>query len=257
MIAPVSVVIPCFRCAATIGRALESVLAQTRRPAEIILVDDASDDGARDAAARLAPELRIIALPRNAGPASARNAGWEAATQDYVAFLDADDAWHPRKLELQLGWMQAHPEVVLTGHGVVFQEIAFQPEIERANPVNATQLLLANRFSTPTVVLRRNLLQRFAEGKRHSEDYLLWLEIVLAGGTAYYLDAPLALLFKPAYGAGGLSGQLWAHEAGELDAIARLRRGGQLGLASAAAAGAWSCLKFGRRLLLSALRPRA
>jgi glycosyltransferase involved in cell wall biosynthesis len=256
LIAPVSVVIPCYRCAATIGRALASVLAQTRRPAEIILVDDASDDASCDAA-RAFPETRIIRLEKNLGPGGARNAGWDMATQDYVAFLDADDAWHPRKLELQLGWMQAHPEADLTGHATLLGEAPLEVSIRGAWRVTPAMLLLANRFSTPTVVLRRGLPQRFAAGKRHSEDYLLWLELALAGRTLYRLEAPLAVLFKPAYGAGGLSGQLWRHEAGELDAIARLRRAGQLGRASAAAASAWSCLKFGRRLLLSALRARA
>lgn len=256
MIAPVSVVIPGFRCAATIGRALESVFAQTRRPAEIILVDDASDDGLSDAA-RVFPETRILRLEKNMGPGGARNAGWEAATQDYIAFLDADDAWHPRKLELQMNWMQAHPEADLTGHPMRLGELPAEVAISGARRVTPAMLLIANRFSTPTVVLRRDLRQRFAAGKRHSEDYLLWLELALAGQVLYSLDAPLASLFKPAYGAGGLSGQLWAHEAGELDAIARLRRAGHLGPAGAAAASAWSCIKFGRRLLFSALRGRA
>ena len=256
MIAPVSVVIPCFRCAATLGRALASVLAQTRQPAEIIVVDDASDDGSLDAV-QVFSGTRVIRFEKNLGPGDARNAGWEAATQDYVAFLDADDAWHPRKLELQMNWMQAHPEADLTGHPMRLGELPAEPAIAGARRVTPAMLLVANRFSTPSVVLRRDLPQRFAAGKRHSEDYHLWLELAFAGRVLYTLDAPLAALFKPAYGAGGLSGDLWAHEAGELDTIARLRRAGHLGAAGAAATSAWSCLKFGRRLLLSALRGSA
>ena len=251
MILPVSVVVPCFRCAATIGRAIESVLRQTRQPAEIIVVDDASDDGSREAIARL-PGVRAIFLEENAGPASARNAGWNAATQDYIAFLDADDAWHPRKLELQADWMRMHPDAALTGHG--YADAGDEVSIGQAIPVTPAMLLVANRFTTPSVMLRRSLPQRFAEGKRHSEDYLLWLELVLAGHAAYYLDAPLARLFKPAYGAGGLSASLWRHEAGELDALARLRRAGRLSLPAWLAASAWSCAKFTRRLALVALR---
>lgn len=249
MIVPVSVVVPCFRCAATIGRAIESVSRQTRQPAEVIVVDDASDDGSREAIARL-PGVRTILLGQNAGPASARNAGWNAATQDYVAFLDADDAWHPRKLELQHDWMRAHPDAVLTGHGYAD---APGDAIGQASRVTPAMLLVANRFATPSVMLRRTLALRFAEGKRHSEDYLLWLEVVLSGHAAYYLDAPLARLFKPAWGAGGLSGDLWRHEAGELDALARLRRAGKLGSPAWLAASAWSGAKFLRRLGLAAL----
>ena len=191
MILPVSVVVPCFRCAATIGRAIESVLRQTRQPAEIVVVDDASDDGSREAIARLPGGVRAICLDRNLGAAGARNAGWDAVTQDYVAFLDADDAWHPRKLELQSEWMRAHPDAVLTGHGYVEQDLDGEVSIRRASRITPAMLLVANRFTTPSVMLRRSLPQRFAEGKRHSEDYLLWLELVLSGHAAYYLDAPL------------------------------------------------------------------
>jgi len=250
---PVSVVIPCFRCAATIGRAIESVLRQTRQPAEIIVVDDGSDDGSREAISRL-PGVRAVFLGNNVGPASARNAGWNAATQDYVAFLDADDAWHPRKLELQMAWMQSHPEADLSGHAYVEGDAPAEVAVRQAQRVTPGMLLVANRFTTPCVVLRRSLPQRFADGKRHSEDYLLWLEVVLSGRAAYTLDAPLARLFKPAYGAGGLSGRLWDHQAGELDALTRLRRAGQLSLPAWLAASAWSCAKFVRRLALVALR---
>ncbi len=104
--APVSVVVPCFRCAPTVGRAVESVMRQTEPVQEIILVDDCSDDGTgamlHDIAQRAGDgRVRVLALARNSGPATARNAGWNAAVGDYVAFLDADDAWHPRKIEFQ------------------------------------------------------------------------------------------------------------------------------------------------------------
>ncbi|HEX9398069.1 MAG TPA: glycosyltransferase family 2 protein [Burkholderiales bacterium] len=254
MTLPVSVVIPCYRCAATLGRAVDSVLRQTQPPAEIIVVDDASDDGTPQVIARLPASVRRMRLETNGGPGTARNAGWNAARQDYVAFLDADDAWHPRKLELQHAWMQAHPGVVLSGHGYAFHENNNDLKIQKAFPVSTAMLLLSNRFSAQCVMLRRSLARRFADGKRHSEDYLLWLEVVLDGGSAWYLDAPLTTLFKPAYGAGGLSADLHAMEAGELDTLARLRRAGLLGPLCWAAASAWSCVKYLRRLALQALR---
>ncbi len=113
--AAVSVVIPCYRCGATIARAVASVLAQTLPVAEIILVDDASGDdtlaaledirrGHGDAA------VRVLAAPANVGAGEARNLGWNAASQPWVAFLDADDAWHPRKIEIQYGWLLQHPQ---------------------------------------------------------------------------------------------------------------------------------------------------
>jgi glycosyltransferase involved in cell wall biosynthesis len=247
------VLIPCYRNAATIGRALDSVARQSAAPAEIIVIDDASGDDTAELAARSGVEgLRVLRLDRNLGPGGARNAGWSAARQAYIAFLDADDAWHPRKLELQLGWMQAHPEVVLCGHAIGGGPLVESPGTLNGIPVTSAMLLRSNRFQTSSVMLRSSVPQRFAGNKRYCEDYLLWLEIVLSGAQAHYLDATLALRFKPVYGAHGASGRLWRMQSGELDAFARLRRAGLLGAPAYLFAAAWSWIKFVRRLALAA-----
>ena len=126
MPAPVSVVIPCFCSADTISRAVSSVLAQSLPPSEVILIDDASPDNTLEILYELQEEygkqrLKIIALTENGGPGHARNMGWQAATQDYIACLDADDAWHPDKLSLQFRCMQSHPEISLCGHPRTYQ----------------------------------------------------------------------------------------------------------------------------------------
>src|SRR3954468_10510533 len=113
----VSAIIPSFRDSDLLPRALESVKAQTRPPDEIIVIDDGSPPDHAEAV-RAAAEKYGAQLVRqeNRGLASARNAGWNAASARYVAFLDADDAWHPRKLETQLAIMESRPELVLTAH---------------------------------------------------------------------------------------------------------------------------------------------
>ena len=120
---PVSVIIPCYRCAVTIERAVDSVLNQTQVPEEIILVDDFSDDGSATISylKNLKQKyqkfnIQILSLEKNQGPGSARNEAWKIASQPYIAFLDADDSWYPNKLELQYSWMKSHPEVLLTAH---------------------------------------------------------------------------------------------------------------------------------------------
>jgi lipopolysaccharide exporter len=99
----ISVVIPTYNRAHTILRALESVLAQTLPVAEIIIVDDGSTDGTLDLLQSLPyrDRVRLIEI-RHGGAAAARNIGIRAATGDWVAFLDSDDAWHPEKLGRQL-----------------------------------------------------------------------------------------------------------------------------------------------------------
>ena len=117
----VSVIIPAYNSASTIIRALQSVAAQTLVPLGIMVVDDASIDTTREVAANFASTssipLHVITHPANGGPSTARNAGWDRAIGDYIAFLDADDQWHPRKIELQYPIMQTQPEVTMSCHG--------------------------------------------------------------------------------------------------------------------------------------------
>src|SRR5262245_35043372 len=215
--ARVSVVIPCWRSARTIQRAVASVAAQSLAALEVILVDDASGDDTlstlNSIRAGCTPDwIKVIALPENGGPGPARNAGWDAARGEYVAFLDADDAWHPRKLQLHVAWLKAHPEVVLSGHRSVLVKEASEPfaveGIARASRVGLKKMLVSNRFPTRSVIVRRELPLRF-QGRGVTEDYLLWLEIVASGAPCYVLDAPLAFSFQPEFSPGGYSGRLW------------------------------------------------
>ena len=117
----VSVIIPAYNSASTIIRALQSVAAQTLAPLEIIVVDDASTDTTHDLVTTFASSssipVRVVTQTINSGPSAARNAGWDRAIGDYIAFLDADDQWHPRKIELQYPIMQTQPEVTMSCHG--------------------------------------------------------------------------------------------------------------------------------------------
>lgn len=263
---PVCVVIPLYNAAATIRRALDSVFRQTCLPAEIVLVDDASTDESWAVAQACAHESRAVPirahrLAANSGPGAARNAGWALATQPFIAFLDADDAWHPQKLDLQYRWLSRHPSVPMCGHryqvveGWPVAAPSFQLDESRVRRAGLGFLLVKNPFSTPTVMLRRDLKPRFATDKRHSEDYLLWVEIVAAHGAAALIDLPLAYLFKAPYGAGGLSGSLAAMRAGEVDTLRRLRDQNIIAAPTWALVYAWAWLKFCKRVL--ALRARS
>ncbi|MDD2892307.1 MAG: glycosyltransferase family 2 protein [Halothiobacillaceae bacterium] len=259
---PVSVIVPCYRCVATIGRAVDSILAQTMRPAEIILVDDASGDGTLDKLRAIRDTYgdwaRIIELPTNLGAASARNAGWALATQPFVAFLDADDSWHPEKLRIQHEYMARNPSVALCGHRIILLPDGHMSPVPPANPsvtpISASSLLFRNAFSTPTVVLKRDLPFRFREGARYAEDFMLWQQIACSGLGVVRLESPLAYVHKPFYGAGGLSAKLWEMEKGELGNLAVLYKGGCIQFHWLGVAVIFSIGKFARRALVTVLK---
>lgn len=267
---PVSVVIPCFCCAETIERALSSVAEQTVLPVEVILVEDASpDEGKTLNALRLMAsrygaffDIKIIALAENGGAGTARNRGWQVVSQPYIAFLDADDSWHPDKLRRQYAYMAAHPDIVLSGH---LCSAEAQPETATASlseqlistrTIPPFQWLIKNAFSTPTVMLRRDILHRFTDGRRYGEDFLLWQQIAFSGRKVVRLEALLAQVHKPFYGAAGLSADLWKMEQGELANFALLRRDGYISSLAYLFASAFSLLKFVRRWALVHIRDR-
>ncbi|MCP4713211.1 MAG: glycosyltransferase family 2 protein, partial [Planctomycetes bacterium] len=112
----VSVVIPAYRCEGVIGRTIESVLGQTRAADEIIVVDDGSGDKTADVVGRYGDKVRFISQ-ENAGASAARNTGIAAAKGDWIALLDGDDEWLENKLELQMGILERHPELMwVTGN---------------------------------------------------------------------------------------------------------------------------------------------
>jgi glycosyltransferase involved in cell wall biosynthesis len=108
--ASVSVVIPLYNKARHIRRTIESVLAQTYRDFELIVVDDGSTDGSRaEASQRVDPRVRVLSQ-KNAGECAARNRGIQESSCDLVAFLDADDEWLPSFLDTVMGLRARHPE---------------------------------------------------------------------------------------------------------------------------------------------------
>lgn len=130
--ASVTAAIPAYNSERFLGDALESVFSQTRPPDECIVVDDGSNDGTADLA-RSFPEVRYI-RKENGGDGSARNRAIIEASGDLIAFLDSDDVWLPKKLELQLGLMTDRPELamVYTGVRVVDEHLSPLEDLEPA-----------------------------------------------------------------------------------------------------------------------------
>jgi glycosyltransferase involved in cell wall biosynthesis len=261
--APVSVVIPCYNCQEAIVRAVQSVAAQTLLPREVILVDDASTDGSVETMRNLALSYptgwtRIIELRENQGPGTARNTGWEAARSPLIAFLDADDAWHPRKVEIQYRWMKDNPNVTLTGHFLSWAPDQLdwrEPDhLVRATRVTRNQLLFFSPILTPTIMVRRDEPLRFADGRHYSEDHFLLLKMACSRRNIVLLHVTLGRLHKINFGVGGLSGNLWAMERDQLKNYVDLLQHRNIGGGLFVLAAGCSLAKYLRRVALTYLR---
>ena len=114
----VTVVIPLYNARDVIGATIESVLAQTWKDYEIIVVDDGSQDGSGDLVRAFGQQVRYI-RQENTGVAGARNRGIEESHGEYIALLDHDDLWHPTKLERQVAVLTERPEVGLVITGIM------------------------------------------------------------------------------------------------------------------------------------------
>jgi len=252
--AEVTVVIPMYNSAATIERALKSVAAQTLPPRHVIVINDASTDDCLKIVQNWANPnltLEIVNNVSNLGPSASRNSGWDLAVTEYIAFLDADDAWHPLKLEIQYGLAKDHPEISLIGHRYDIADDTVWPTIEiQSLPIRKfsfNDFLVKNRLSTPTVMIKSVLTNRFAPEQRYSEDYRLWLELTADHGPALYVNLPLARLFKPAYGSSGQSSKSLAMLNGELQTITALKKNSKIGNPMLAGLKIWAITKFLRR----------
>ena len=219
-----SVIIPTYNAAQTIARAIDSVLAQSYPNYEIIVVDDASTDNTREILeSNYTLNIRLIQKVTNGGGSVARNTGMDVATGDYIAFLDADDAWHKDKLMLVKTILESRPEIRLLYHPYTFEDINKKqlPENIVVYRLPFIKLLPANIIATPCTVIRNDPAFRFEPGMRYTEDYDLWLRIGYKY-KLYFINIPLTQLFRPINSEGGVSANKWKMRKGEMRAYRRL-----------------------------------
>ena len=197
----VSVILPVYNREASIERAVRSVLAQTYRPLELIVVDDGSTDGTRRLLDAFGPAITVV-TQQHAGPYAARNLGMRHARGELIAFADSDDAWLPRRLAAQVPLMQ-RPEVGLVFGDTVHVTAAhdgaartgltsFRVAPPRRGRV-AGQFAWCNFVPTCTVLVRRGCLEEiggFPESSAISSDYLTWFRIAVRHELDY-ADEPL------------------------------------------------------------------
>jgi glycosyltransferase involved in cell wall biosynthesis len=191
----VAAVIPCYNAARFVADAVDSVLAQTYPVGDVIVVNDGSTDDSARILARYKSPVRVINQV-NRGMASARNAGIDAVTSSLIAFLDADDRWHPRKTEEQVRFLRDRPDVALVFSDRSWIDANGRPvgaPLHRHPTEPSLRTLLQGNFIQPsTVLLKRAALEadRFDEALHGTEDWDLWLRLAVRCQFGY-VDKPL------------------------------------------------------------------
>ena len=188
----VSVVIPVYNRADQLTEAVKSVLKQTHRNVEVIVVDDGSTidtepmfDRLMSLSASERMDLKILQHPKNTGPGSARNTGWDKAIGKYVAFLDSDDKMLPEKIQVQLADMENNQ--AFFGHTSYWQDVkGTYYRLNSGSFNHFPEMIGGCSICTSTVMVRKDLWYeglRFPENIRIGEDTILWLRIAEKHGV--------------------------------------------------------------------------
>jgi glycosyltransferase involved in cell wall biosynthesis len=205
----------------TIRLVLESVTNQTYiEPIEIIVVND----GSTDRCVKIVENMivnnqtnRIITLINkpNGGVSTARNRGIKETVGEYIAFLDSDDTWHPQKLEIVFNILNTTGINVLGHSYVLYDNFSYFFDNFNIKKISFISLMLRNFAVTPSVIVKREIIEYFDETMRYTEDHELWLRLRLKHNV-YFVERPLVKLGRLPHSQGGLSSNRWAMRKGEM-----------------------------------------
>lgn len=219
----VSVVIPYYNSATTIQEAIDSVLNQTWAPDEILIIDDASTESAEPPFVAPAGRVRVLRMARNSGPGAARGLGTEQATSTWMAYLDADDAWLPTKLERQMEYLAANPGLdgahcgtIIWRNGVDTVHYADKPA--RLTPVNVCE---GENILPPAFIVRRDrllALGNWTTRRDMLEDWDLSFRMMAAGMQIGFV--PEALIRVRRDGHQSLTSDTWRDLLAHLNVLA-------------------------------------
>jgi glycosyltransferase involved in cell wall biosynthesis len=253
----IAAVIPCYNSTSTIEACINSVVNQSVKVDEIIVVDDGSTDGSgalvRQIFGSLAPGIKaIFKEQKNQGPSAARNNGVKASSSAYIAFLDGDDQWFPNHIKGIRQFIQNDDS-----YDIIATKYQSAP-INYTGDITYSQLLVRNYFLTPCVVLKTKTFFEcggFNQQMRFSEDYYLWLT-VMYNGKGYLLPYTGAgnIENKRPFGDKGLSSNLKQMHRGVINAYSELLASNKLSKSRYLTISLFEKIKYLRRKLLSLLR---
>ncbi len=196
----IAVIIPCYKDSATLAYALDSVYAQTYSVNEIIVVNDASPETDQiELILSKYPEVIYILNERNLGLAATRNKGVSIAVSEIVTFLDADDALHSQKIELQLQLYKEDRVIAcatkrVSGESQRFNSVAYNNSVPYRKMSMSIGSLMRNNITGASIMISRELFNSFGgydETLLSCEDFDFWLRLLIQGVEIYDVKLPL------------------------------------------------------------------
>ena len=193
----VSVIIPAFDAGGVIKDAVQSVISQTWTDWELLIVDDGTSNGSDQMDVLLQwaadPRIHVLVTSGRQGAGPARNLGMKAAKGRYIAFLDADDIWHPKKLALQLAMMQSSGAVLsCTALTRVNLTTGHQSSVGVPALITRQDLLRTNVIACSSAIFDRDHYgSKQMPALRRRQDFAFWLELMSDGSMAIGVPYPL------------------------------------------------------------------
>lgn len=198
---PISVVIPVYNRQKELTRALNSVLAQTSKPSEIIVVDDCSPIPTEIEVADRLVEIKLFVNPTNLGAAATRNVGVSHTRNDWIAFIDSDDIWHCRKLESVWELISMHPKSALLYNDLAYTYDGIRTFSSRKLvAINCVKEALLHGWTPPStscITVKKEVYMRlggFDVSLQTCEDHDYWMTLCKNGYTIYGTDRILTTI---------------------------------------------------------------
>lgn len=193
----VSIIMPIFNVSETLRSSAQTVLNQTYRNLELIIIDDCSTDNSYDLAKEIQgrdARVQVLKLDKNSGAGFARNTGIYKASGDYIAFLDADDKWIETKLEKQLeAFDKTGAVLICSGYSIINSKGVNVGEKQPQEWITYEDLLKSNLIGCLTAIYDTTKIgKEYMPTIRKRQDYAMWLNILRNHGYAYCVQDKLA-----------------------------------------------------------------
>jgi teichuronic acid biosynthesis glycosyltransferase TuaG len=191
----VSIVMPAYECEAYIGESIESVIGQTYKNIELIVVVDGGRDSTIDIVSRYCKmDSRIVLVKHktNLGIAEARNSGIRIASGDFFGFCDSDDVWLPFKLEMQLELMVTNGVSISHSSALLINNLGDVVGYRKSpNKVDYTMMRSRNHIINSSALVKQSSFPNMYQSQMRHEDYDFWLRLFAQGAVSQSCDEPL------------------------------------------------------------------